>query len=424
MNYDESVRYIHSLLKFGIRPGLSRMDAVLSCVGNPHKGKRFIHIAGTNGKGSTATATAGVLTAAGYKTGLFISPYVTHFLERVQIDGAPVSEDIFAGAVTDFHPYAEQMAKDGDSLTEFELLTAAAFLCYERESCDVAVLETGLGGRLDSTNIIEPPLVSVITSISLDHTAILGDTLEQIAYEKCGIIKSFSPVVCASGQTDAAFRVVENTAEERGCKLVVPDASRACVKSADIFGTDFSYENKDYRVGMAGEHQVSNMLTVIETVKILREQGFLIPQDALYHGIADTRLPARIEILEKSPLVILDGGHNPDGVAALVKTLEKAIDGKKLTVILGMMADKDIETCVRLFGTVAGKILCVTPNNPRALSGEALAEIAARYCADVSYAKTLNDVYPAVLNTLEKDDILLIAGSLYLAGEVKRESVL
>ena len=291
MNYDESVAYIHSLLRFGIRPGLSRMNTVLSCVGNPQKGKRFIHVAGTNGKGSTATALAAVLTAAGYKTGLYLSPYVAHFLERVQIDGVPVAEERFAEAVTKIYPFAEKQAKEGESLTEFELITAAAFLCFEREGCHVAVLETGLGGRLDATNVIDPPLLSVITSISLDHTAILGDTLDKIAFEKCGIIKSPAPVVCAPGQPKGALNVIKKTAAQRGCRLVVPDRTKAVVRHSDIFGTDFSFDNDDYRINMAGEHQVNNMLTVIEAVRLLH--GFSISQNALYDGIKNTRLPAR-----------------------------------------------------------------------------------------------------------------------------------
>lgn len=420
MNFEESVSYVHSLLKFGIRPGLSRMNTLLSYLGNPEKDICFVHVAGTSGKGSVCAALARILSEAGYKTGLYTSPYVVHFLERIQIDSNPVPENLFAEAVTQIVPYLEKMRKHGEELTEFELITAAAFLCYKWEGCRIAVLETGLGGRLDATNVIKKPVLEIITSLSLDHTAILGDTIDKIAFEKCGIIKRGTQVISAYGQEALALRVIKNTAAERGCELTVPDAQSVKTVKGDIFGTDFIYKGDRYRTNMAGEHQLKNMTAVIEAARILDKSGFTLSQKAVYNGIAKTTLAARIEILKKEPVVILDGSHNPDKTGALVALLKNTLADKKITVLLGMMADKDVQTCVRLLSEVACEFICVTPENPRAIKAKRLAEIVKKYCQNVSCAEKVTDVYPRVVKRLEKDGALLICGSLYFAGEIKQ----
>lgn len=419
MNFEESISYVHSLLKFGIRPGLSRMNSLLSYLGNPEKDLRFVHIAGTNGKGSTATALANILSEAGYKTGLYTSPYVARFLERIQVDLTPVSEELFAEAVTEIVPYIEKV-QDDDAFTEFELITAAAFLCFKWENCDITVLEVGLGGRLDATNVIKKPAVEIITSLSLDHTAILGNTIEKIAYEKCGIIKDDTSVVCSYGQEAGALDVIRKTVAERGCELIIPDADSLKILHSDIFGTDFIYKSNQYRLNMAGEHQLKNMTAAIEAAQVLNKNEFKISQKNFYDGISKTVLLARIEILQKNPLVILDGGHNTDGISALVKLLKSALPDKKLTVILGMMADKDVDACVKLLCEISDRIICVTPENARAIKASRLAEIAEKYCCNTFSADMLTDVYPDILKTLKEDEALLICGSLYLAGEVKQ----
>lgn len=420
MTYKQSVEYIHSLLKFGIHPGLSRMNTLLSFLGNPEKDIAFVHIAGTNGKGSTATAIANILIDAGYKTGLYTSPYVAHFLERVQINAQMVSESVFAKSVSDIAVFANKMKENGDILTEFELITAAAFLCFKREKCDIVVLETGLGGRLDATNVIKKPLVEVITSISLDHTNILGDTTEKIAYEKCGIIKENTAVVSAFSQDDEAFSVIKETVESLGCRLYVPDINKTKILHTDIFKTEFTYKDLGYKITMPGVHQVQNMTAAIETAKILASSGFTISDNNIYNGILNTKLSARAEIINNKPLVILDGGHNKSGIMALLKLIKHTLPNKDITAIIGMMEDKDVNTFVKLISKIAKKIICVTVENPRAIKAIKLLEIAEKHCDNVAAFNSISEIYPKVLMGLKEDEVLLIAGSLYLAGEVKR----
>ena len=423
MTYKQSVEYIHSLLKFGIHPGLSRMNTLLSYIGNPEKDIKFVHIAGTNGKGSTATAIANILIDAGYKTGLFTSPYVTHFLERVQINSQMISENVFAKVVSDIAVFVDEMREKGEVVTEFELITAAAFLCYKREKCDIVILETGLGGRLDATNVITKPLLEIITSISLDHTSILGNTIEKIAYEKCGIIKENTEVVCSFGQETAALSVVKEISKKRNCKLYVPYANDIEVLYSDIFKTDFMYKGFSYEIMMSGTHQIQNMTASIEAAEILKSKGFSISQKNIYNGILKTKLPARIEIINKEPLIILDGGHNPSGVEALIKLIKQTLPNRNITAVIGMMEDKDVNSAVKLFAEAAKSIICVTVENNRAIKAEKLLIIAKEYCESVLAFNSIKDVYPKILSTLNKDDVLLIAGSLYLAGEVKHINI-
>ena len=270
MTFNEALEYIHSLLKFGIHPGLSRMDTLLQILGNPHKNIKCVHVAGTNGKGSTSTAISNILIEAGYDVGLYTSPYVTHFLERVQYNGKPIDENLFAKCVEIIKPEIEKMSEQGAQITEFEALTATAFLCFSELNVDVLVLEVGLGGRLDATNVIDTPLVNVITSLSLDHTAVLGDKIEQIAFEKCGTIKQNGTLVCSYGQPENALRVIKNICKERNNTLIIPEQSEIEVTEQSIFGMQFNYKKQAYRTILSGTHQVQNMTTVIEAVNVLK----------------------------------------------------------------------------------------------------------------------------------------------------------
>ena len=419
MIYTEAVNYIHSLLKFGIRPGLSGMDALLRLLGNPHKGLKYVHVAGTNGKGSTSTAIFNVLVEAGYRVGLYTSPYVTHFLERVQFSGKPVDESVFASSVEKVKAAVEKLEGEGVTITEFEALTAAAFLCYNELSCDVVVLEVGLGGRLDATNIIENPLVNVITSLSIDHSAILGETIEEIAFEKCGTIKKNGNVVCSFGQSEGALKVIEKTVKEKNNTLKIPCENDVEIIKSDIFGTDFYYKNQKYYVKMPGEHQVKNMTCVIEACHILSEK-FNISDGNIVNGIAKTTLPARVEIISEKPLVILDGGHNEDGAKAFYSAVSSVIETKeKVCVIAGMMGDKAVEKSLEPLMGVTDVFYAVTPENPRAMSSEELSEIARKYVDEVYAVDKITDAVKSAVNALGEDDALFVVGSLYLAGEVR-----
>lgn len=423
MNYIEAVKYIHSLLKFGIRPGLNGMDALLHFLGNPHKDLKYVHVAGTNGKGSTSTAISNVLTDAGYKVGLYTSPYVTDFLERVQFCGKPIDKALFAKCVEKVKLAVEELEKQDVIITEFEALTASSFLCYKELECDIVVLEVGLGGRLDATNVIDTPLVNIITSLSIDHSAILGNTIEEIAFEKCGTIKEKGSVVCSFGQPQGATKVINETVKEKNNTLTIPCESDVKIIKSDIFGTEFLYKNQEYFVKMAGEHQVKNMTCVIEACNILKEY-FNLSDNNIKDGISKTILPARVEIISEKPLVVLDGGHNEDGAKAFYNAVSSVLDTKsKVVVIAGMMGDKAVEESLKPLIKSSDCFICVTPENPRAMKGEELSLIAKKYCNNVLVVELPKKAVRVAESILKTNDILCVVGSLYLAGEV-RETLL
>lgn len=420
MIYTEAVDYIHSLLKFGIRPGLNGMDALLRLLGNPHKGLKYVHVAGTNGKGSTSTAISNVLIEAGYKVGLYTSPYVSEFLERIQFCGMPVDKKIFADAVKSVKSAVAELEEANVIITEFEALTAAAFLCFKKLSCDAVVLEVGLGGRLDATNIIEKPLVNLITSLSIDHSAILGNTIEEIAYEKCGTIKENGNVVCSFGQPEGALEVIENTAKQKNNKLIIPDENEVEILRTDLFGTVFNYKNNEYSLTMTGVHQVKNMTCVIEACGVLKN-SFNISQNDIVKGISRTQLPARIEIISRKPLVILDGGHNEDGAKAFFDAVSPTLKAKnKVVVIAGMMGDKAVEKSLEPLMRITDVFYAVTPENPRAMSSIELSEIARKYVKEVYAVDKIKDALRVAYELIDENTALLVVGSLYLAGEARK----
>lgn len=423
MNYIEAVKYIHSLLKFGIRPGLNGMDALLHFLGNPHKDLKYVHVAGTNGKGSTSTAISSVLTDAGYKVGLYTSPYVTDFLERVQFCGKPIDKALFAKCVENVKFAVEELEKRDVIITEFEALTASAFLCYKELKCDIVVLEVGLGGRLDATNVIEAPLVNVITSLSIDHSAILGNTIEEIAFEKCGTIKENGNVVCSFGQPGGAIKVIEKTVKEKNNTLTIPCESDVEILKSDIFGTEFTYKNNTYFVKMAGEHQVKNMTCVIEACNVLKKY-FEVSEENIKAGISETILPARVEIISKKPLVVLDGGHNEDGAKAFYNAILPELENKsRVVVIAGMMADKAVEDSLKPLMLKTDVFFAVTPDNPRAMKAHDLAEIASKYSKQVFTVGNIKEAVKISYAAADENTAVLVVGSLYLAGEI-RETLL
>lgn len=418
MIYNDAVNYIHSLLKFGIRPGLNGMDTLLRMLGDPHKKMKFVHVAGTNGKGSTSTAISNILCEAGYKTGLYTSPYVTDFLERVQFCAKPVPREVFAESVEKVRVCVDSLKDRGVVITEFEALTAAAFLCYKALLCDVVVLEVGLGGRLDATNVIDTPLVGVITSLSIDHSSILGDTIEKIAFEKCGIIKKNGKVISSFGQPEQALSVIKERTAHENATLIIPMQEKISVLKSDIFGTKFLYNDEEYFVPMAGEHQLKNMTCAIECARALSDE-FNISQANIKTGIAKTVLPARVEVISRNPLVVLDGGHNTDGARAFFNAVLPEIEcHKKIVVISGMMADKQVENSLSSLLGKCDLFFAVTPDNPRSMPAEQLAEIAAKYTKAYAFS-TVDEALEEVWTLADEDTAVFVVGSLYLAGEVR-----
>ncbi len=416
MNYQEALSWIHATERFGSRLGLARMRELLRRLGDPQKGMPFLHVAGTNGKGSTTTMIAGALTAAGYKTGKYISPFVLEFRERMQIDGKMIEEETLAALAGEVRAVAEKMGEEGMPPTEFELVTAIGLLWFRREGCDVAVLEVGLGGRLDATNVIDPPLVTVLTRIDYDHTAILGETLTKIAGEKCGVIKKGTKVVCYPDQEEEALAVIRRRAGEERAPLILPDRTAITVREETLAGSRFSYRGEEYFVPLAGPHQIQNAAAAIEALKALSGTRFAVPPAAIAAGIAAARFPARFEVLRDTPPVLLDGAHNPNGAEALARALRE-LGLSELTTVIGMLHDKDCREALGRVAPFCRRIIVTSVPNPRAESPEALAALAREHCPDVT---TEPDLTAALRMALaDGENGVLVMGSLYLASAAR-----
>ena len=417
MTYEQALQAINDRLVFGVKPGLERIQALCEKLGNPQKRTRFIHVAGTNGKGTTCTLIASVLQAAGFRTGLYTSPYVLDFRERFRIDGEMIPKAELIEEVERIAPLAAELEAQGETVTEFEFITALAFDWFARRACDFVVLEVGLGGRFDATNVIDTPEVAAIASISLDHTAVLGDTLEKIAYEKAGIVKSGGDVVLYPVQDDAVTRTVSTVCAERGAKLFIADESRMTVRGTSLTGTAVTWDGLPLTTPFTGAHQVHNAATALTVLDVLRQKGVRIPDEALQKGFSSAYIPARMERLSEKPLVLLDGGHNPGCAAALHEVLTTHLSGRKITAVMGIMADKDSGHYLALTAPHFTKIVTVAPHNPRALSAEKLAEEASAFCADVTPASSMEEALR--LSAVGDDEVLVICGSFYLASEIR-----
>lgn len=418
MTYREAMDKINSRLLFGMKPGLERMWALTARLGNPQNRLKFVHVCGTNGKGTTCTLTASVLRESGYKTGLNISPYVLDFRERFQIDGQMISEEALAREMDVIWPEVERLDSEGVVVSEFELVTAIALHWFAGEGCDVAVLEVGMGGLHDATNVIPTPEAAAIMSISLDHTAWLGDTVEQIAREKSGIIKPGGWVVLYPEQQPGVREVVEEACARQNAELRVPDLSAITVLSEGLDGAELKADKMRLHTPFLGAHQEKNAATALEIVKILRERGFAIPDEALAAGFRKAFIPARMEVLSREPLCLLDGGHNPGCAAVLRDALERFVPGRRVAV-MGMMADKDSASALEIVGPLFDRIITVRPENPRSLPAEELAAGAGRFCREALPAGSCQRALELALESLGAEDALVVCGSFYLAGEMR-----
>lgn len=385
---------------------------LLSALGNPQEKIKTVHIAGTNGKGSTSTHLANILTSAGHKTGLYTSPFVLSFCERIQIDGQMISEDALAKAVTKVRAEIEKLNADGVVITEFEAITAAAFLCFYEAGCDFAVIEVGLGGRFDATNVISSPKACVITSVSLDHTKILGDTLPQIAFEKCGIIKNGVPVITSANQKAEVLSVIEKTAKEKKCELKTVNPKTANIVSDKLGETVFTYKNEQYILHLNGKHQIENAVNAIETAKLLG-----ISEEFIKAGLSKTKMLARMEIIGTNPLIIRDGGHN-EGCAIALRDFILQYNIKNIKMLVGMMADKDTEKYLNLLCPLCDSVTACTPSNPRAESAESLLATSKKYCKNASAVNDPKEAYSKVLSSANADDTVLVCGSFYLMSDI------
>ncbi len=422
MTYEEAINYIHSIDWRGSRPGLSRVSELLDKLGNPQDGLKFIHVGGTNGKGSFCAMMASVLKEAGLKTGLFTSPYIEFFNERMMINGEPISNGELAEVTSQVREFADSMI---DPPTEFELITAVAMLYFKRNKCDIVVLEVGLGGRLDATNIIKDPILSVITGIALDHTAILGDTIEKIASEKAGIIKPGCPVLlgCTSADNDqkTVEKVILNKAEQCGSEFYKTDISSLSLKSATINGTVIDYAGySDIKIPLLGLYQQKNAANVLGALDILVKLGYNIDQSAVFNGISKTVWKARFERISDDPLIFFDGSHNPQGITEAVRSIKQYFGENKVIIVTGVMADKNYSEMVSMISSIASEVFTLTPDNPRSLAADKLAEV---YRLSGVKATACSSVSDAVSNAVSKAQItktpILALGSLYMYSEVK-----
>lgn len=415
MTYEESIAYIHKIASLGSRPGLSRVRALCRRLGDPQDALRCIHITGTNGKGSTAAYLTAILQSAGYRVGTYTSPYVLRFNERIAIDGQPIPDERLAEATTLVKAAADKMK---DPPTEFELITAVAFLVFKEEKCDAVVLEVGMGGRYDATNLIKDPLCAVITGVALDHENYLGKTLAAIAHEKAGIIKPGRPLVCADLPKEAEDVVFAEARRLRAPRCSV-DPACVRVRAHTLDGLAVEIGETLYHTSLVGAYQEKNLALAVKVAEVLNERGDLsIPQDAIQSGVAAATWRARFEILQKEPLVIFDGGHNPDGVRAAADTL-KALEIPKVHLLTGVLADKDYTQMADIISPWVGRVFTVSVDNPRRLPAD---EIAALYRArgkDATAFESVAAAKAAAKAAAGSDGIpLLILGSLYLYKDI------
>lgn len=419
MNYKEAISKINSLLLFGSRPGLDRILELLSAMGNPQDKLRYVHIAGTNGKGSTSKMISAALTASGYKTGLFISPYIIEFRERMQIDGKMISENELVRCVEETFPLIEDLKSKGTIITEFEYINAIAFKWYAENGCDIVVLETGLGGTLDCTNVVKNTLVSVITSISYDHTAILGDTIEEIASQKSGIIKEKSNTVYHR-QGGIADTVIANTAKKMHNRLFYADNLSLTITEQNIEHTKFLYSDTEITTHLIGEHQIKNSKLALNALEVLREYcGFNISNQNIVEGFKKAKMPARLELICKEPIVIIDGAHNPNGMEALGTAIKQYLAGKKIICIMGMLKDKDSNSSLEYLDGLIDTVITLEPDNPRKQSKEDLAEKAVKFFDIVYPMEGFTQAIEKALDMAGEDGVVLICGSLYLASQLR-----
>ena len=484
----DAIEYINTPRWLTSRLGLERIRELLDRLGRPQDRLKFVHVAGTNGKGSTCAFTASILAEAGFKTGLFTSPYVETFHERIRVNARNISDEDLTAATLRVRECAEAMeAEGGEHPTEFELMTAVALVHFAHVGCDIVVLEVGLGGRLDSTNVIAAPEVAAIVSIALDHTNLLGNTLAEIAHEKAGIVKEGSTVV-SWPQEPSAMEMVEDAARRAGDKLVVPDFSLLSVGKvtrgaalltcgtaleheghtpcsdsprfaaelraehavpaqklqasssidahrtpmSQVEGTlpmrQFSYRGREYATRLLGSYQPSNAAMAIEIAGALRERGWEIPDEAIARGIAETRWPARFEVLDQPagmPTVVIDGGHNPQGAGVLADSLRDVFPDKRPVFLVGILADKDYRSMLRAVAPLASAFVCVTPPNPRALDEVDLAETIRETCGELGARATIevagdfDDAASAARKIAGPEGLICAFGSLYSIADVK-----
>ena len=417
MSYAATLAYIHSVKWQGSKPGLSRTQTLLAALGNPERKLKFVHIAGTNGKGSTAACLAACLQAAGYRVGLYTSRYINRFNERLQVDGAPIPDETLEQLVDHIRPHADAMA---DAPTEFELITALGFLYFARERCDIVVLEVGLGGTLDSTNVIGPPEAAVITALGKDHMAVLGNSMAQIAQAKAGIIKGGCPVISYGGDPEAD-RVIAETCRRTGSPLYPVDFGQLTVQPGSLAESRFDFGPlKNLTLPLIGSYQPKNAATAITTLKVLAQRGWDIPDSAIRAGLAAVQWPGRFELLRSTPPFLLDGSHNPPGMEATAQSLRDKFPGQRFVFLMSVMADKDVEGILKPILPLAKQFVAVRAGLPRAMPAQVLAEHIRALGGQAETAPTIPAGVERALALAGETGPVCALGTLYFSADVRQ----
>ena len=417
MSIEKTLEYIHSVKWQGSKPGLSRTRTLLAALGNPERTLNFVHIAGTNGKGSTAACLDACLRAAGYRVGLYTSPYINRFNERMRVDGLPIPDDALEALVEKIRPTADAMA---DSPTEFELITALGFLHFARSRCDIVVLEVGLGGELDSTNVIGPPEAAVITALGPDHMEVLGNTMAEIARAKAGIIKEGCPVISYGGNPEAD-RVIADTCRARGAALYPVDFSALTLLPGTPEATRFHFGPlKELSLPLLGSYQAFNAATAITALRVLADRGWNITDEHIRAGLASVRWPGRFELLRKDPPFILDGSHNPPGMEATAQSLRDRFPGQRFFFLISVMADKDVAGMLAPILPLAEGFIAVRANLPRAMPAEDLAALIRSLGGAAETAPTIPAGVARALARSGGRAPVCALGTLYFSADVRR----
>jgi dihydrofolate synthase/folylpolyglutamate synthase len=429
MNYEEAISFIHGTLKFGIKCGLDNIQVLLSYMGNPQNNLKFVHIAGTNGKGSTASYINNILICAGYKTGLYTSPFLETFNERIRINNNFISDEDVAKSTAFIYENIKRMVNDGyNHPTEFEIVTALGFKYFSDNNCDIVVLEVGLGGRFDATNIITKPEVSVITTISYDHMNILGNTLSEIAFEKSGIIKESVPLVLYP-QCDEVKKVILKKCEDSRSQCFHVNQENLRINKYETDYQEFDYKNyKSLKISLMGDFQILNAATAVETINVLQSIGYVVSIDSIYEGLSKTKWPGRFEILSTHPLFIIDGAHNLEGATALSRTMSQHYSIYKKIFILGLLKDKDISNIINSIAPLSHSIITVKPMSDRALDNNMLAEKIKELYPMINVISAPNlstavKLSKSIHQDLIKNSTLALicaCGSLYYIGELRK----
>ena len=417
MTGQEAISYIHSFQWQDHAPGLGRMRALLRALGDPQRGRKFVHVAGTNGKGSTCACIASVLRAAGYRVGLNTSPYLMTFHERIQVNGALISDEELASLAEEIRPAAEAMTEHP---TEFELITAIALLHFCRKDCDISVLEVGLGGALDASNVIDVPEAAVLTAMGMDHVALLGPAQADVAAAKAGIIKPGGDVV-SYGECPEADGVFRRVCKERGAVLTEVDFSRLRPHSFGLDGSQFDFAPYgNLYLPLTGAYQLKNAATAITALEVLRKKGWRVSEEALRRGLAQVRWPGRFEVLRRDPVFLLDGAHNAHGMTAAAESLGALFPRRKIVFVLGLLADKDVSAMLDALAPLAKQVFTLRPDSPRAMEAEALTSLLAERGVPARACGTAEEGVRSAMEAAGRSGIVCALGSLYLSGDIRR----